>query len=229
VISAFDRSLEARALRHAAEEYAWRYGEPGTAVYRDARLRFQQRAHADVDIQGELPEPRVSNPDVIRVLNAAIERAMLIDGASMANAHLLDPQSGGLQIAAHSGFSTEFLEFFALVDDTASACGTALATGTPVWVADTTQSPIFAGTPALEVMLDARIRAVASVPVTSPTGRLIGMISTHHTRPTTWTDRRRQGLRSLADATGRLLDHFTPAMAEGPRELQLQPRSRALG
>jgi GAF domain-containing protein len=211
----------------AAQEYASRYGEPGTAAYRAARLRFHPQAHATQDLQREQRERRASTPDVIRVLNAAIERAMLIDGASMANAQLLDPQRPGLRIAAHSGFTTEFLEFFALVDDTASACGSALAGGTPVWVADTTRSPIFAGTPALEVMLEAGSRAVASVPVTSPTGRLIGMISTHHTRPTSWTDQLKQEMQSLADATGRLLDHFTPAMPEGRGDPQLQARSRA--
>jgi GAF domain-containing protein len=161
------------------------------------------------------------------VLNAAIQRAMLSDGASMANAQLLDPQRAGLQIVAHSGFTTEFLEFFALVDDTASACGSALPAGAPVWVTDTTRSPISAGTRAFEVMLEAGSRAVASMPVTSPAGRLIGMLSTHHTPPASWTDQRKQELQSLANSTGRLLDHFTPTMPEGRRDLQLHVAIRA--
>jgi len=125
----------------------------------------------------------------MRVMNAAIERAMLIDGASMANAQLLDPHAKGLRIVAHSGFTREFLEFFELVEDTASACGSALAAGTAVWVADTTRSPIFAGTAAREVTLEAGSRAVASVPVTAPNGAVIGMISIHHRRPANWSDR----------------------------------------
>jgi RNA polymerase sigma-B factor len=157
-----------------------------------------------------VPEPPVVSRDVIRVLNAAIHRAALIDGASMANAQLLDPKGAGLRIVAHTGFATSFLDYFDVVNDTESACGSALAAGTPVWVSDTARSPIFAGTPALEVMLDAGSRAVASIPLISPHGRLIGMISTHHRRPATWTDHRIDGLQSLATSTGKLLDNLMP-------------------
>jgi hypothetical protein len=41
---------------------------------------------------------------------AAIDRAMVIDGAAMANAQLLDPDSGGLRIVAHSGFKASLLD-----------------------------------------------------------------------------------------------------------------------
>ena len=109
---------------------------------------------------------------------------MLIDGAAMANAQLVDPGGRALRIVAHTGFPTKFLQFFDTVDDTSCACGSARATGRAVWVPDTTRSAIFADTPALDVMLDARCRAVASVPVFSPHGRLIAMISTHYNRPT---------------------------------------------
>lgn len=224
VVEARGRALEQRALMVAAKEYASRCGEPETTAYGAAWLRFHQRARATLDLQNEHREPPASNPDVIWVLNAAIQRAMLIDGASMANAQLLDPRQAGLRIVAHSGFTTEFLEFFALVDDTSSACGSALAARTPVWVTDTTRSPSFAATRALEVMLEAGSRAVASMPVAAPASRLIGMLSTHHTRPASWTDRRKQELQS-SNSTGRLLGHFTATMPEGRRDLQLHDRS----
>lgn len=210
----------------AAEEYASRHGEPGTAAYRAAWLRFHRGA-ATGDLREERPGPPAVSSAVVRVLKAAIERAMLIDGAQKANAQLLDPNSGGLRIVAHSGFKARFLDFFAVVEDTESACGSALAAGTPVWVPDTTRSPIFAGTPALEVMLDAGSRAVASVPVTSPNGRLMGMISTHHSRPVSWTDRHRNGLQSLANSTGRLLAYLMPTGSAGREDLHLQSRNGA--
>lgn len=39
----FDRALELRALAEAAEAYAARRGEPGSANYRRALLAFRQR------------------------------------------------------------------------------------------------------------------------------------------------------------------------------------------
>lgn len=49
--SAFDRSLELRELRRAAEAYAARRGEPGSASYRDAWLRFRRRIPSIEDLQ----------------------------------------------------------------------------------------------------------------------------------------------------------------------------------
>ena len=129
----------------------------------------------------------------------------------MATAQLFDGHIGGLRLVAHSGFPSRFAEFFEIVDDTASACGAALARRRPVWVPDTTRSAMFAGTVGLEVMLDAGSRAVASLPVTSPTGRLIGVISPHHPRPASWTHECKLALQRLAQSTGRLLDDIMPA------------------
>lgn len=53
-------------------------------------------------------------------------------------------------------------------------------------------------------------RAVASVPLRSTDGQMIGMISTHHRRRANWTDRRIRGLQSLANSTGRLLSAERP-------------------
>jgi GAF domain-containing protein len=153
---------------------------------------------------------------LVALLEHAIERAMLIDGASMANAQVVDVEGEGLRIAAHSGFSPEFLEFFELVDHTSnSACGSALAGAGAVWVSDTARTPIFAGSPALDVMLDAGSRRVASVPVTSPRGEVIAMLSTHHRRPGDWTHREQIGLKRLARSAGRLLHDL--GLVEGRR------------
>lgn len=145
------------------------------------------------------------NRDVVAICQSAIDVAMGIDRADMANAQLFDPQSGSLRIIAERGFRRDFLDFFEIVDDDESACGTALKSGRSVWVPDTAASTIFAGTPALDVMLDAGSRAVASVPITSPRGGMIAMISTHHHGRSTWTTERKQQLEQLASGTGRLL------------------------
>ena len=127
---------------------------------------------------------------------------------------------------APSGFKNNFLEFFEIVDDDESACGTALNSGRSVWVPDTAASTIFVGTPALDVMLDAGSRAVASVPILSPRGRLIAMISTHHNRRQEWTNERKLKLEQLARSTGRLVHDLVP---KAPLSRAIAPPANAHG
>lgn len=49
--SAFDRSLELRELSRAAEDYAARHGEPGSAAYRAAWVKFRQQIRSIQDLQ----------------------------------------------------------------------------------------------------------------------------------------------------------------------------------
>ena len=133
---------------------------------------------------------------------------MRIDGAAKATAQLVQPGSHALRLVAQQGFSTEFIDFFKTVNDTTTACGSALESGAPVLISDITKSPVFAGTVGLQVMLRAGSRAVASVPVGAPHDRLIAMISTHHPQTTAWTDNRILALRHLCESTGLLLHHL---------------------
>ncbi len=142
--------------------------------------------------------------DVAAILDAAIETAMRIGHADMSNAQLLDSTTGALRIVAQRGFTSPFLDFFEIVDDNESACGTALNRSKAVWVSDITRSPIFADTPGLDVVLDAGARAVASLPVKSAGGEPIAMISIHHVRPTDWPVQQRLALGQLARSTGEL-------------------------
>lgn len=52
-----------------------------------------------------------------------------------------------------------------------------------VIVEDVRKSPIFAGTPALEVMLAARARAVQSTPLVTRSARLLGKIDARQQLP----------------------------------------------
>lgn len=142
---------------------------------------------------------------VVSVCTAAVIEAIRVSGADTGNAQLVDPATGALWIVAQQGFNREFLDFFEIVHDEESACGTALAAGAPIWVPDVARSPIFNGTPALDIMLDAGSRAVASVPVRADDGHVTAMISVHYCQPTAWTGGERQQLAAVAAATGRLL------------------------
>ena len=113
------------------------------------------------------------------ILDAAIE----ITGADKGDIRLLEPGSGAVTIVAQRGFDDRFLTFFAKERDTsASACGAALKSRERVVVEDVSQSPLFAGTPALAVLLASGARACQSTPLVSK-GKALGVLSTHFSAP----------------------------------------------
>jgi PAS domain S-box-containing protein len=117
-------------------------------------------------------------------LDFILEAAIELTQAERGNIQILQCESGSLTIAAQRGFSEEFLKFFANVShDDAAACGAAMQSGQRIVVADVTQSEIFGGQPALDVLLRAGVRAVQSTPLLSSTGSIVGMISTHFGAP----------------------------------------------
>jgi hypothetical protein len=170
-------------------------------------------------LAGLRPAPRPGEADaftcppapsraVVMTCEQAVGQALRAAGADTGNLQLLDPASGVLRIVAQHGFGRRFLDFFEVVHDEDSACGTALAAGRAVWVPEVVTSPIFAGTPALEAMLEAGSQAVASVPVRAghPGHRgMIAMMSVHYRRPTAWGEQERRRLETIAAATGQLL------------------------
>ena len=118
--------------------------------------------------------------DFALLLHDILDAAVEITGAQMGNIQLLDGDC--LRITAQRGFDKPFLEYFDSVHGERAACGTALQRGERVIVDDVRNSPIFMGTPALEVMLAAGAQAVQSTPLISRSGRMLGMFSTHYQR-----------------------------------------------
>ena len=113
------------------------------------------------------------------VLNVSIE----ITGADKGNIQLVDQESRGLKIVVQNGFEESFLEFFSEVIEEDSACGVALKSGQRTLVEDVTESEIYANKPSLEVMLEAGIRSVQSLPLLTSSGKILGVISTHFSEP----------------------------------------------
>ena len=108
---------------------------------------------------------------------------MEMTGADMGNLQILDHQTNNLYIAAQSGFSKQFLEFFYRVPHNQGACGTALSRGQRVVVDDVADDPIFRGTKSKEIVLGEGVRAVQSMPLTTASGKLVGVLSTHFRAP----------------------------------------------
>ena len=160
-----------------------------------AHLRQDSEARTAADLEAMTLLYEVGNrclkvgQDFRDCLEDILQAAVTITGASKGTLQLFDPASQTLWIAAQQGFQEPFLSFFKTVGDRSWACGAAVTRFERIIVPDVTKSDLFAGTPALAVMLAARAHAVQSTPLTSNTGHLLGVISTHFSAPHRSTDR----------------------------------------
>src|SRR5262249_59339870 len=118
----------------------------------------------------------VEKGDLSEVLDEVVEAAIAISGADMGNLQLFDPTSGKLTIAAHRGFDQPFLEFWNTVQEGQRVCGSALESSNRVIVEDVNLSPIFAGSPPLNVQLQAGRRGGSFHPRNSPVRTVFGGI-----------------------------------------------------
>ena len=169
-----------------------------------------------VDLLERLPEPaeQALHPflasDFIatsreQVCESALDAALRVAGCDLGNVQLLD-SSGTLRISAQRGFERPFLEFFAEVKGAESACGVALILGRQYCVPEVQAHPVFSGTAACDVMLEAGARAVESSPIMSSAGVPLGMLSVHHRHSGTPDECVLALLARIARRAGALLD-----------------------
>jgi len=92
---------------------------------------------------------------------------------------------GELRILAHRGFDPHMVarEFEWVPADAPTTCAAALRTNQRVIVSDFEQCHFMAGKAALAAHLQIGIRAAQSTPLMSRAGRLVGMITTHWSKP----------------------------------------------
>jgi two-component system CheB/CheR fusion protein len=193
-------------LRHALR------AEHRRAVALEREVRRRQTAEAALAAENEaLSRLRAvgercssSGVAVMDSLEEILATALWIADADKGNIQLYDDVSGTLDLVVHRGLPPRFVQFFEHVGgDDAATCGASFRTGERVAAEDVTTSPVFAGQPALDVLLDAGIRAVQSTPLRSSHGVIIGMISTHWSRP-----------HRLDERAGRLLDILAQQTAD---------------
>jgi GAF domain-containing protein len=118
------------------------------------------------------------------LLPKILEGAMSLTSADFGDVQLFDPATGALRIVAHSGFDSEFLDYFSVVDDAGAACGRAAMNGGQVMIADVDEDPGYA--PHRGIAAATGFRAVQSTPLTDGSGQLVGMVSTLFRRPRVW-------------------------------------------
>jgi two-component system, chemotaxis family, CheB/CheR fusion protein len=121
--------------------------------------------------------------DPAPIFDEVVDAAIAISGADFGTIQLLGPSSSDLRIVGQRGFPQWWLDFWNRTGKGQGTCGTALEHGVRVIVEDVEQSPLFAGTPALEIQLKAGVRSCQSTPLYSRSGRPLGMVSTHYKKP----------------------------------------------
>ncbi len=132
------------------------------------------------ELQSRLPQvKKAASPLLHSLLRTAIE----VTAADFGTVQVFDRSTRSLKIAAHQGFSLEFLRFFSLVHSNDTACGSALNSGSRIIVEDVANDPIFEDKPSGEMVLRANCRAVQSTPLITASGQLIGVVSTHCRKP----------------------------------------------
>ena len=148
-----------------------------------------------VDDGGNTRPPTRAATELTPILDAALEPAMRIARADRSTAHVADP-TGAPRIVAQRGFNAAVLDWLEIVSDGESVLP-ALAGEQAIWTPDVARSPVLADTPALDALLDAGIRALASVPVKSSDAPLIAILSLHHRLVTDWTAGQKDELEQL--------------------------------
>ncbi len=160
----------------------------------EAALRESERLlTADLAAMTRLQEVSrqlVHDGDLTALLQEIVDTAIELTGADMGNLQFFEPTSDTLRIVASRGFKRPFLDFFKEVHDGEGAsCGLASQKRQRIIIEDVASSPVFVGTPALEVMLVAGARACQSTPLLSRSGQLVGVMSTHYRTPHRFKDR----------------------------------------
>jgi hypothetical protein len=152
-------------------------------------------------------------PSVHGLLPRVLDGALSLMGADFGTVQLVDPVTGSLRLVTHSGFGPGFLEYFAVVDDSHSACGRAASKGAQAVIADVNADPDFA--PHRGIAAASGVRAVQSTPLADQAGRMVGMVSTHFRRPHRPAGLDLRIMVLLADVAGDAIAGRLDALSEG--------------
>ena len=187
----------------------------------ELEIRFQERI-AELEKANQVLRAEIRDANVLHTLSTRyiegidshsiyqeiVDAAIAITKADKGNIQLLDQSTGKLKIVAHRGFDLPFLKFFEFVDaGEAAACGTAMKRMERVVIEDVTQSPIFIGSDALDVLLNEGVRSVQSTPLVSRSGKLLGIISTHFSQIHTLSEHELMLIDILARQAADIIEH----------------------
>lgn len=144
--------------------------------------------------------------DMQNIYNEILDAAISVTHASKGTMQLSEQNSDYLNIVAHRGFDKPFLQHFEKVTSGHAACGWAFKYKQRVIVEDVEMSPIFMGTPDLQVLLNEGVTAVQSTPMISSSGGFLGVLATHYKTKHSFSDRELQMLDLLACQTADVVE-----------------------
>ena len=206
---------------------------------RELRLVAQALNQAAITVRAELENMRLLN-ELSTVLmreensfeaccDEIIRTDIAISTAVKGNMQVFDEASHSLRIVAQQGFQEKSLDYFSNVDDhRAASCGTAMATNEQVIVDDVLTNKIFLSEPTRNVLIEAEVRAVISTPLRSSKGNLLGVISTHFSRPGHPSERQLRLTNILARQAADYLERKQSEQIQQTIVLELQHRSNNL-
>lgn len=155
------------------------------------------------------------------ILDAAIE----ITEADAGTIQLYDQASDSLNFLATRGFLPDIVDHFACVDaSSGSPCGIALATGERAFMEFDPEAVDLDGS--TKWHLDAGIRSAQSTPLSSRTGRPLGMFSTHWRRRRALTERELRFLDLLGRQAADLIERTQVEEALRSSEQELREGAR---
>jgi two-component system CheB/CheR fusion protein len=122
----------------------------------------------------------VREGDFARVLELVVRAALATVGADAAMVEEVSDDVGDWTVTAQHGFGRPILDHFAGRPASGPLGSIAIETGHPVVVEDIATHPALAGSADREVMLAAGVRAIQLMPLRDASGKVLGLLSTHH-------------------------------------------------
>ena len=170
-----------------------------------------------MDLAGRLA-PEVVEVDLGRIVLVSLDGRLGYDDAGavelavrvrfLGDIELADPR-GSLHIAVYRGFSEEFLARGDGNSEQPSACTLAFAEHRQIVIADVASHAFYAGTPALEALRAADVRALCATPLVTVAGKALGIVATHFHEPKAPDERQLDALKRVAKGTAALLESTT--------------------
>jgi PAS domain S-box-containing protein len=160
-----------------------------TAANTDRRRKFDERGQVDAGPDAALRLQQISTlliqgGNLHSLYDRILDAAIASMSADMASMQIFRPELKELHLLAWRGFHPESAAFWERVRfDSACTCGLALSAGCRIIVPDVETCEFMAGTSDLDEYRRSDIRTVQSTPLTSRSGQLLGMISTHWREP----------------------------------------------